>query len=69
MDIQIIYSYLKYHKINHPYEFMNKFGKIKFGIVKEINVRMDEFQTSIIYLVETDDGKFLNIDHETNREI
>jgi len=69
MTSPILYSNLKYHKIDYPYDFMDKKGKEKVGMVRSADIKIESNgYISIIYNVEVDE-EFLNVDHHTNREL
>lgn len=68
--IKVLYTSKKIHKINHPYEFRNKLNKDVYGIVKQATcVFSSECEDCIVYKVELEDGNFVFVDHDSNREL
>lgn len=68
--IKTLYTHKKIHKIDHPYEFRNKLNKDVYGIVRQATcVFTSENEDCIVYKVELEDGNFVMVEHETNREL
>ena len=48
---------------------MEKTNKLLVGMIKKVNIEMDDYGKTIIYEVEDDCGNAFLIDHDTNTQL
>ena len=66
-----VFTSVEYHSRKYPYEFKTKTNRLLVGIIKKVNIEMDDYGKTIIYEVEVEGmyGNYFLVDHDTNTQI
>ena len=64
-----VFTSVEYHSRKYPYEFKTKTNKLLVGMIKKVNIEIDDYVKTIIYEVEDDCENLFLVDHDTNTKL